>query len=1191
MFPKIGLFALLLLVAGAGSPADHVAARVTSLHPAATASPRPSAISSTSSPASPAAQPPSHRLIVQLASPALAEWIHGGDDATNHAAGLVGVAGRLDVEVPAARDYLARLDAEQRAFVKTMRLALPQAQVATYIDEHGQTREHFYRIVFNGLAVDAGLGADFGAIRAELLRLPGVAAVYRDLAHAPALYASLPLINAAAAWNHPTAGGPGHAGEGIRLASMDGGLHHGAPMFSGAGYTYPPGYPKGYTGNTNGKIIVSRAYFRSFDPPAPGDEKPWPGVAGTPHGVHTGSTAAGNAVAASFWGVPLSLSGVAPRAYVMSYRVFYASVQDDGTFHNAEGIACLEDVVRDGAQVLNNSWGGGPSSSGGEYDALDLALVNASRAGVFVSMSAGNAGPGKGTTDHPSADYIDVAATTTSGTYASGKLGADGPKPVPEALVDLAYSVPDWGDLLPIGKNSYAYRTSTSVVTEPPNVNGCDPWPVGAFDDRLALISRGGCEFGLKALNAEKAGASFVIIYNHAVGGDSPPGMAAGAVGSQVTIPVISIGHSDGQALVDWYAQHPDAASVEMDTIGYPIGNTPDRVADFSSRGPGVGGVLKPDIAAPGVNIMAQGYDSAVRGEARHLGYGQASGTSMASPHVAGAAAMLRQIHPDWTNAMIKSALMSTSKFTDIYTGDGAPAQPLDIGAGRLDLTRAADPGVILDPPSLSFGEVLTRTEKTLTIRVTSVTRDIEMYTLGTVDTTAGFTRTTSVPGMTLSRRSLTLLPGETKTFEVTWDARQSGGYHDRQGYVVLRGIRHEAHLPAWMRVTYAKPDESVLIIDNDGSSLPPEVLDAVQTGLRFKNYRNDYTRALRELGVAYETYDADAQYDPTGARQTTLPEPGWLGRYDTIIYQTGDYALTDASNVVPGTSAPTGLDMDRLVEYVNGGGRLIAFGQDFAATFGATAATATADASGPFLYDETIGAELVQDSVTGGTVYTRTQQLVTGLPGTPFADLTFDLSGDGDGAGNQGSIDEISAKDGRLGVLKYSGTPTETQQLGLVALTNRDEPSLERPGTVFAGRALYFAFGLEGVNNDTGRNRQTELLRRALDWSSDHVTAVITPTLYAAGEVSYFEVGAVSGQGSDMVGYRMDFGDGGPITPVSENAIFGHTYARPGTYVVRAEATDALGTVGLAEFEVYVPGDGGPPRGPIYLPKAFNKE
>ncbi len=142
---------------------------------------------------------------------------------------------------------------------------------------------------------------------------------------------------------------------------------------------------------------------------------------------------------ASFLGAePVTLRGVAPKAYVMSYRVFYQSISGDGSFYNAEGIRALEDAVADGADVINNSWGGGPYSLGGQYDALDAALQNAVAADVFVSMSAGNAGPGAATSDHPSEDYMVVAASTTGGSYAAGKLQAAAPVPVPTDLEDIA---------------------------------------------------------------------------------------------------------------------------------------------------------------------------------------------------------------------------------------------------------------------------------------------------------------------------------------------------------------------------------------------------------------------------------------------------------------------------------------------------------------------------------------------------------------------------------------------------------------------------------------------------------------------------------------------------------------------------------------------------------------------------------
>ena len=116
-----------------------------------------------------------------------------------------------------------------------------------------------------------------------------------------------------------------------------------------------------------------------------------------------------------------TLCGVAPKAYLMSYKMFYTSVNGNESSYTVEMVAAIEDMVKDGADVVNNSWGEGPISEGGRFDPVDAALINASKAGVFVAMSAGNSGPGLGTTDHPSADYMNVAASTTSGLLLVGR--------------------------------------------------------------------------------------------------------------------------------------------------------------------------------------------------------------------------------------------------------------------------------------------------------------------------------------------------------------------------------------------------------------------------------------------------------------------------------------------------------------------------------------------------------------------------------------------------------------------------------------------------------------------------------------------------------------------------------------------------------------------------------------------------
>lgn len=902
----------------------------------------------------------SHRLIVELESPPLAVYAH------NNQMGLTS-NGRLDVNSTAAQSYISRLQNEQAAFISKMQQALPQASVSTYVNETGADVQNAYQITFNGMAVDPGTKNVTEAINA-LQKLDGVKAVYRDYAYTTDLYTSTHLINAPTVWDSAAIGGIENAGAGVKVASMDGGVHKDAPMFDGTGYAYPAGYPKGQTSNTNGKIIASRAYFRSWDPPAPGDENPWPGENGTSHGVHTAGIAGGDVVSATYAGYDVGeMSGVAPKSYIMSYRVFYASVSNDGSFYTAEGIAALEDIVADGADVVNNSWGGGPGSAGGEFDPLDQALINASQAGVFVAMSNGNSGPNTGTGDHPSDDYINVAASTTSGTLAAGQLNVSAPTPIPENLQEIAFGTAGFGPSLPFGQ-VFTYSFVTAASVDPGNVEGCDPWTGTPFEDKAVLISRGSCFFSDKVRYAQQAGADFVVVYNN--DGDSILNMACGDDCSDITIPSIFVGETNGNDMVDWYNDHGDDSELEMSTIAFQSGNEPDVIANFSSRGPGVGNTLKPDIAAPGVNILSQGYTPGATGEARHLGYGQASGTSMAAPHVAGAAALLRQINPGWSNAEIKSALMSTAKYTDVYNADGSPAQPLDMGAGRLDVAAATDPGVFLSPPSLSFGQMLTGTTKTISVTVTSEADTTETYDLSTLYTGDGFaiTQTTALTGFAVMPAQITLDPGESEVISVTFDTAAGMGYGDNQGYILLSGDNgHDAHMPAWARVA-PQPDTTadVLLIDNDFSGLLAG----------FPDYASYYIDALDELGISYEYYVADFMC----CGNQTLPDAAILSSYDAIVYFTGDNFYPDGTFTVP--TPLTAKDRDALVEYANQGGILIAMGQD-----------ATWVLDGHFLQTSVFGAHRIQDSVSNFSLPTHSVIPVDTAPNA-FKGISLDLSG-----------------------------------------------------------------------------------------------------------------------------------------------------------------------------------------------------
>ncbi|MCW7752618.1 S8 family serine peptidase [Desulfobotulus sp. H1] len=946
------------------------------------------------------------------------------------------------------------------------------------------------------------------------------------------MYKSLDLIHAPVLWEHPVIGGKWKAGRGIRVASMDGGVHKNAPMFDPAGFSYPAGYPRGGLGlkaNNNGKIIASRVYYRPGDPPAAGDMEPWPGPEGDSHGVHTAGTAAGNPVQAAFLGRIFEISGVAPAAWVMSYKVFYLSREGKMTFETPEGIAALEDMVRDGADVVNCSWGTGPFSTGGAYDPLDTALLNAWRAGVFVVMSAGNSGPYRGTADHPSEEYISVAASTTGGSIAGGSLAIAGPLPVPGEYLKLEVGISDYGKIPSLGsRSSYFFKTAASV--EPDNVTACEPFDGKPFEGLATVVRRGGCNFDDKVLNAYRAGADFVVIYNN--NGDEIRDLSCYMENcDEVGAFAVFTGETHGKALESWYDSYQERSELIFDFTPYQLGNRADEVADFSSRGPGVGYTLKPDIMAPGVNILSQGYGPLAEGEEKHFGFGQASGTSMAAPHIAGAAALLKQRYPLWSNEDIKSALMSTARFMDIYTHDGKPAQPLDMGAGRVDLSKAADPGVILTPPSLGFGVVEKEGEKTLSLSLRSILPEAKTYHISTVYTGDGFDAVRPLDGFHGEPLSLTLPAFGTASINVRFEGKGSVG--DHQGYVLLESDTHRVHFPVWARVQEARGSGSkVLLLDMDGSSFDGNL----------KNYRDYYTDALHALGKTCDVLDVNPDL-----KNVQLPEAAVLAAYEAVLLFSGD---SSKSTLVGG-------DLDRLMEYVNDGGLVIAMGQNM---FSRVLANTS------FLYSR-FNVRVISESVTGGQLPDSYVIVAENVP-PAFRDVFLDLRDGGDGASNHGNMDEFSE-----GIVRYPGRTAVGN--GYLAQISKGLLTLEKPALIQPGILVASAMGLEGMNNDTGAMAREAFLGKIFSWALDKPDMMIEDVSEKHEnqmEMSRFEVGYSSDtEGIELLSVRWDMGDGKGYQGPYGLPMIGYVYEKCGPYTLRAEVLDSFGNHTINSLDVTI--------------------
>ncbi|MBC8422412.1 MAG: S8 family serine peptidase, partial [Chloroflexi bacterium] len=1108
-----------------------------------------------------AAAPEVNRFIVQLEDAPLATYVGGVKGYAPTAIQATGT-NRLDVNASASRAYIGYLQGKQETFKAELVKAMPDANVSTYVDESGMAHDLAYQVTFNGVVVTSPKASP-QALR-TLAKMDGVKRVYRDYEHKPDMYASLTLIGAPTMWTQ--LGGQDVSGEGMIVASVDTGVYAPNPFFDPTGYEYPPGYPVGDRRYTTKKVIGARAYFRPWDPPTAGDEGAWPGPNGSSHGSHTMGTAAGNAdTVAEVAGLVETISGVAPKAQILSYRIGYPTASEySGSAFSAEIVMAYEDAVTDGADVINYSFGG----YGGVMpwaDAVAVARDATWDAGVFVSHSAGNNGPGYSTTWDSSPKVMEVAASSTTGTIATGLIDVTSPEPVPEELQGMPFGDCLFCPPVPVGTifGPYSYTDVGTVTTESTNTL-CDGEEItGDLTGQIAMISRGGCYFSDKIWNAQQAGAIAAIVYNNA--GDDLTNMSQGThENDEFTIPGVFIGQTNGEGMVQFGVDNP-GAEAQFDFVARQMGNVPDVIAGFSSRGPAFARFLEPDVTAPGVNILSGGYAAGASGVDRHAGFGQASGTSMAAPHVAGSAALLKQMHPDWTPTQIRSALMTTS-VTEVWldADQTVPAGVLDMGAGRIDLSRAGDPGLTFDYPSLSFGGHNAGAVETMTVLAADVSGAGSTHTL-TVMADEGIVAS-------LSTDSLNFAAGETLGFDVTVDTTDAAT-GDYGGFVWLDDGVHVNHIPFWARVEAPPTEASVLLIDNDMSNL-----------LGFPDYTDFYTSTLESLGVAYDYYNADLHF----ANPQTLPSAAELAAYDVIIYWSGDNFYPDGSFTV--ATPLTEIDMQVLSDWQFNGGRLLVTGQDLASAWDAL----DSGGDGYFLYAGNLGVGYLQNSIfdPANAGLLPPAPAVVGQPGSPLSGMAFDVSGSDpitdvvddevvivgweDGAANQYYVDEVELAP--FGDTEAPGSISPilaaidgaALQDGYVASARAHSPTLEQPYASFDYRNIYLSFGFEGINNDTGYTTREELMGELFNWLTDEVAVTMGSAEGMVNDLITLSADASSSVGAGAVQYRWDFGDGSDVA-VSATPSVVHVYTSGGTYTARVEVTDEYGHKAVSEATVNV--------------------
>ena len=224
-----------------------------------------------------------------------------------------------------------------------------------------------------------------------------------------------------------------------------------------------------------------------------------------------------------------------------------------------------------------------------------------------------------------------------------------------------------------------------------------NPFAADTFSGEIVICRRGVIARVQKSFNVQQGGAGGLILYNPVLQGLST---------DNHFIPSIHIENDDGAALLSFMATHTGVMGTM--TEGQATKVQGDKMAAFSSRGgPGQTlGISKPDVTAPGVQILAGNTPlpaTVVGGQPGEL-FQSIQGTSMSGPHVAGAAALVKDLHPDWTPGQIKSALMTTAKTKKVVKEDGVtPGDPFDYGSGRIDMKKAGDPGLTISDTGWSF--------------------------------------------------------------------------------------------------------------------------------------------------------------------------------------------------------------------------------------------------------------------------------------------------------------------------------------------------------------------------------------------------------------------------------------------------------------------------------------------------------
>ena len=690
------------------------------------------------------------RVIMTLADPPLA--------AATYARGFagLGVKRKLNMHTSFARSYVSTLQAEQARAIARVHDLVPAAVVSRR-----------YQVLVNGFAVSVPYSR-----LPELVNSRIATRVY------PSLSYHLDLNRGPSVLGAPQFGAlTGDRGQGVKVAVVDDGVDHEHPFLDPTGFSYPPGFPKGTSGSTTPKVIVSRGFAGPGANSAPLDrDRSFHGtfvagvIAGVKTDVEAGQTGFCSEANGGCHPAVKDVEGVAPRAYIGNYRVFNvpapAPLGGCCSANSPEIVAAFEAAVRDGMDVINFS-GGGPQADP-RTDILVPAVTNVVRAGVVPVISAGNDRDffGLGTAGSPATapDAISVGAVANAHVFGPS-LQVVSPGGLPRMpFVPTDTIPPSW-----IAANQRLVDVGSIAGV---NRQLCSAAPGGSLTGAIALVGRGGCPYGVKAANARTAGAIGIVIAENRPGDPTfayLTALSGGTISDLDGSRIRAAAAGSGGAVTVRFTR--DITEVPTTWAGVPTSFTSSGLTPF-------GHALKPDVTAPGAQVLSSTLPEFAGDQFAVL-----DGTSFSAPHVAGVAALLTQRHPSWTPQQMKSALMSTAGPAWATTSQTEEASVLVEGAGLVNVATADKPLVFTDPQSLSFGYLVAgggANSRSISVALTDAGDGAGTWV-------AEVHAQVASAGATVEAAPVTLVPGGTAVMQITARASAGAVQGDNFGFVVLR--------------------------------------------------------------------------------------------------------------------------------------------------------------------------------------------------------------------------------------------------------------------------------------------------------------------------------------------------------------------------------------------------------------------